>query len=178
MFDILSKIQERHPTAFIGGGSLRDRFYGKDVKDIDIFIPCNVDGANELYDYDAEESGLSSILDTMIVQKAQAIYMDSNLTDQRFIPVVYTCEYAGVPVDIVYIESNFKDTVDSFDLSINQIGSNGVEIYRTDAFKNTVDNGIITIENINRADRQKQRVERIRAKYPEFTITTKDGEIV
>lgn len=167
MFKVLERVQRHYPKAFIAGGALRDIHYNKPVKDVDIFIPTYKGvWAETLIDVLKEE-----FKDCDVMVKAHSIYMDSNLADSRFLPLVLEVIVKGQSYDIIFIEaSGLPEVVEYFDLSICQIAHNGTTMYQSQAFKDTEKTGIITIQNINREDRQASRIARILKKYPEFKV--------
>ncbi|MDE2104197.1 MAG: hypothetical protein KGL39_43575 [Patescibacteria group bacterium] len=151
---ILSQLQVVEPDAILAGGSLRDLYHGVKPKDLDFF--CRVfDG---YVDLGMRES------DTFDYEGMQ------------YILAVQTYRKFSLPVNLIFIvDTPTKTLLESFDLGICQIGFDGKQLIKTDAFEWDSKHSIITMRHIDRYRRSIQRYCRINQRYNfELTIPELD----
>lgn len=159
--DVLSKVQGVFPGAIIAGGALRDLQYGKPIKDVDIFCPVNY------YD-DSYEDVLYELFGNDITLMVASVYgREANL--ERNVHAVFELEIGDDKYDIILIDRVFNE-IERFDLSICQIAHDGTTLMTTSAYEQTRVDKVIRVMNINRPDRQRNRIERMLAKFPDFTV--------
>lgn len=182
---LIKEIQVYFPQAVIAGGALRDLYHGRQPKDIDVFIPVPEAEDNLWLDQIENLDPYFSTIRTNVYGQSGA----TSLPGFRTLHAIYRIfkgwltsgmecegtpfEYAKlIPVELIFIQGEDKRISDSFDINICQIEYNGEEVYYTPAFKYGVEHGVIAPVNINRADRQEGRLQRMKDKYPEYTIHT------
>ena len=154
----LLELQKSFPTAVIGGGCLRDLWFDKPVKDIDIFI-CNTTNERQL-DY---------IEGKILVKQT---YNYGNLSNIEVTRVVDEgTRIDGIPVELIFI--NNPDVMGRFDFSICQIMYDGDLVeYTSEFLQSTITNNIklLRCDNKKQFDRSMKRFDRLKEKYPEFII--------
>lgn len=166
--DVLAKIQGVFPGAIIAGGALRDIEYSKQPKDVDIFCPV------EEYEDGESFSKLEDIFPQAKIMAASLYGREKNM--ERDVMAVYNYDSGQYKYDFIICKPNAAN-LENFDLSICQISFDGRDYKRTAAYKQTQEDRIIKVMNINRPDRQEKRLQRIIAKFPEFGIDRREGEL-
>lgn len=166
---VLKKVQEVFPGACIAGGALRDLDHERHVKDVDIFCPVSEESFVDVESIDEKYYSMLVEKFPLITLKAVSTYGRSDL--QRQIYAVYNVtDDTGMVYEIIIIVA--KDEVaiiEMFDLSICQIGYDGQLIYRTKAYDDGKLDKVIRVMNVNRCDRQNNRMDRMLEKYPDYT---------
>jgi hypothetical protein len=197
---VLQKIQTVYPSAIIAGGALRDLYHGKPVKDVDIFISVNEwddeviesgrDEFDNFEDFLSEQAQVYKeqvkitkalgLKDLIKIKFASLYGRDGNLP--RDVMAVYRYRFNDLPYEIIFVKQEevyknpVQNTISWFDLSICQIGYDGVNIYSTNAYLETTRTKVIRIMNVNRKDRQANRMDRMLSKYPEYTAEQPHGQ--
>lgn len=158
---VLSKVQEYFPGAKIAGGCLRDSLLGHPVKDVDIFIPVDALFTKEDVPFElSADLGLALVSESVYGQKA-------NDLDSRDVMCVF--RYAGeYTYDFVFASPTDCD-IRTFDLSVCQIDYDGKTVGVSDDFMESLQTRKVYVMNVNRADRQAARMERILSKLTDFT---------
>ena len=177
--EVLYKVQQVFPPAVMAGGCLRDLWNNLQPKDVDIFIPvknevCAFPGGFDIEECPIkayEEQLLAMFPDATLV--AQNMYGRGNAELERTIFSVWHIQVHGIEYDVIFI----ADTVDitTFDINICQIACDGTDLLYTDAFVNGVAKKELKVMNINRTDRNMKRIERMKLKYPTWSVA--DGEL-
>jgi hypothetical protein len=169
--EVLAKVQAVCPRAIIGGGAVRDLFYGKTVKDIDIFVgPEYVDRMRI--------AGLH--LKAMVPygradQAEYAAFWGTRLLGVYDVDIEFDCECpSAIPVQLIVLKhfQGLEAGVSDFDLGFSQIGFDGARVYGSPLFWEDYRNGTITVpwaDVVNMA-RTERRLERMARKYPEKTV--------
>lgn len=177
--EVLYKVQQVFPPAVMAGGCLRDLWNNLQPKDVDIFVPVK----NEVYalpdGFDIEECPIKAYEEELLalfpdaVLVAQNMYGRGNAELERTIFSVWHIQVHGIEYDVIFI----ADTVDitTFDINICQIACDGTDLLYTDAFVNGVAKKELRVMNINRTDRNMKRIERMKLKYPTWSVA--DGEL-
>ncbi len=160
--EVLKDVQRVFPSAMIAGGALRDLFYNKPVKDVDIF--CNVEESPDDFD-----TLLMEVFPQLILTQGGGSSRYLGSTEGRLMYGIYQLHIEGITFEFIVTTPEACD-VTEFDLSICQATYDGNKVYLTDEFKATAETKIIKVCNINRADRQEERVQRILMKYPDFNV--------
>jgi hypothetical protein len=122
----LAQIKSYIPSAVIAGGCLRDREFGKKVKDIDIFVPVST----------STEADLKAVKEMLIELGWQEVHIDTAKTypdgcDTRVIGVVEAKLQGCPPIQVVVGEWNTENIFDHFDFGICQISFDGRTIKRS-----------------------------------------------
>ena len=166
--EVLAKLQTVFSEAIIGGGALRDLDYDKSVKDVDIFIPitCCPDGLFDSYI-------MEMFAGTDIKALPAALYgQEHEINFSRIIYAVYEVNLHGKPFNIIITNNDGYD-IGTFDFSICQIKFDGKEFTTTEAYEETKRTKVITLmTNKQSVERVSGRVERLRAKFPDFKFDT------
>lgn len=178
--DVLKTIQQVYPTAVIAGGCLRDTIYGKEIKDIDFFIPYAPKGQclsqtleklQELLDLDHELINLSDDADSEDYKAWQE--------EDRKVISVMAFRIDGVEHQLVFLEPDEK-MIDKFDLSFCQILFDGETLETTQMFRDTFNTKVVTLgEGRQINSRIASRIKRFARKFPELTfpqLPEKDDE--
>lgn len=168
---VLDEIQQKHPLAVIAGGSLRDLYYGKTPKDVDIFIPItSIENFNHQGLQD-EVHRLDNNFGVKLFQGYGFSLRDSSRSDRlKTIQAVYGINYLGIAFDIIAILCDAEHVIDDFDMSINQIEFDGDLLHTTQAFHDTFNTHIITYVNRDERPREESRLKRIKDKFPDFEV--------
>ena len=164
------------PEAVVAGGAMRDLYFGKPHKDLDIFIQTG-----------PAPAGLASAINILkrefgsptAVCTAPCVYMGWNPEVAGF--VNFTIH--GEDVQIVGINRDafsMAAILRRIDFGICQIGWDGTNIEFTTAFFTDVANRTFTVnrqDNDNDLSRTYRRFERISARYPEHRIVVPAGQM-
>ena len=162
--EVLSKVQSVFPGAVIAGGALRDLHYGTPIKDVDIFCPVDQcpDG---LFD-----APLSSVFGYDLLLHKSSCYGRNDIPDaDRTIYAIYGLNNHEYDYDII-VAAPLECQIKTFDLSICQISFDGSRIKTSEEYDRTREDKVIRVLNINRTDRQRNRVERMLVKFPDFAV--------
>lgn len=157
---VLNKIRAAFPGAVIAGGALRDLYHKRPVKDVDIFVPHFPYESSTVFDMFPE-----IVLDKDTIYGRDHVDKDAD----RDIFAIFKLVDNGVKFDIIFAANKACD-MNTFDLDICQINYDGEKVSATDAFMRCVKEKFIRVMNINRTDRQAKRLERMKAKYPDYEI--------
>ena len=164
--EVLQQIQVMFPSAIIAGGALRDLWHNKPIKDVDIFIPV-IDCDDDLF------SAHIKSIDPQAIVIAASIYGQTATGDPtglRYIHAVWQMLIKGTIYEVIFIQDRNSDILEDFDISICQIGYDGNSLKTTAAFNRSIFDKVLRVCNINRGDRQINRITRIHSKYTEYTI--------
>jgi hypothetical protein len=177
--EILSQVQKKHPEAIIAGGFLRDLYFSKEFKDIDIFV-------NELpddkYDYPISEISVSFFPKTSCNMQYS--------TDDQIREVQYFNWFPIEPNGLWQFESRFEINiievansdlvarVQEHDFDFCQVWTDGKEIHGVEILqqvKQTKEVTMVQCENSKQLERSLRRWERFQEKYPGFSLKYKEG---
>lgn len=164
--ETLKDIQFIWPTAVLAGGCIRDSLYGKEVKDVDIFIQTD--------DMNPSVRGLELALGCEIecltrttATEEYEQFMEE--TDRQLIDI-YRFYRGGVEHQLIFLRPDEK-MVEKFDLSFCQVLFDGKHMTSTLAFEKTLDTKVVTLgEGRPMTPRIGRRVERFKVKFPELTF--------
>lgn len=145
-----------HPV--IGGGALRDSILNRPIKDVDVFIRAQ--------DYDSLDSPQTKFIrPPIIVQRGYG-------RDDMYGAWDFKEQIAGYDVQLIL--ADFEDKVSlahSFDLGIARVTYDGHELYISNDFKLDAADKAFRIrraDNRYELERSLKRIERLKAKYPDF----------
>jgi hypothetical protein len=172
--------------AVVAGGCLRDLLYGKESKDIDLFVvvpedfpyKTSIDLAQALAD---ELNGCHSLLDCLaspsVHPKGSSTYDDFKLR-KEVLHVVGIPATTEIPtIDIIYMNEDAvgtKNVSDTFDFTINMVEYDGHTLYKSNGFIDTMNTKNIrqVRDNVDcNAERTQKRIEKLSNKFPEHTWT-------
>ena len=164
--ECLFEIQKDFPNAVIAGGCLRDCYFKREIKDVDIFIP-EVDNA-------ALEKFLVNKYNVSITRNIQAKKYD-NVKNPEVDQVITVANAAGkYPVDFIAVDVNKERVLARFDYDICQLSYDLNNFIMTDEFKNCTKTKTIHLIRCDDADQWKRstgaRLDKLRGKYPEFAV--------
>jgi hypothetical protein len=142
----LRALRVYHPDLIIAGGAVRDLLFGKPVKDVDYLTAS-----------EATASSLAHLWDLKMVSDPS--YQATDLVFQD----------AGKTRDVILV-ADLWNRIGSFPDSISQCWFDGTYVYGTSEFMRTYMTEIIT-HSTSITD---ERLQRIRAKYPEFVLEGND----
>ena len=166
--NVLSEVQGVFPGAIIAGGALRDLFLGKEVKDVDIFIPIK--------SRDIEDEHISDVYSLFPEAEPHPSHTygvkSSPEDEERDLFAIFKMERNGIKYDLIFGTPQSCD-MNNFDINICQIIFNGSDLIVSPFFIEAVRDRHIRVLNINRTDRNRARLERIASKYPEYTTEDK-----
>jgi len=169
--EILSQVQKKHPEAIIAGGFLRDLYFGKEFKDIDIFVanPIGFISGSFVKDssYDMTYSTDSEISE---VQKLQWY----PLNEFGWLDTSPSFE-----VNIICVPSgNLDARVQEYDFDFCQVWTDGKEIHGVEILQQVQQTKDVTLgqcENSKQLERSLRRWDRFKEKYPGFSLKYKEG---
>ncbi len=149
----LSAVQKVYPSAILAGGYLRDAFFGRSQKDIDIFV-----------DYSEVITGLPG----SVVNTASG-YMDNGDVD-----LVWELKGYALPVQVIMLREGLTamSRCLEHDFDFCQIWHDGWSTGCTSAFANANMDEITLVhcENQKEFDRSMRRWKRLSVKYPECVL--------
>jgi hypothetical protein len=161
---VLEAIRVKYPTAIIAGGAPRDFYYGKEVKDIDVWI------AKDMNSLEFETIGTTEF------KSVSSGYPDSTMN-------VLKGTMFGVDVDIIFVacHDNEVDIVNDFADDLSKVWFDGT-IHVCHESREAYDRkfNLFSYEDkaIDRNSRalRRERMMRIKDKYPEIAHVRKVGE--
>jgi hypothetical protein len=161
--EILSQVQKKHPEAVIAGGFLRDLYFGKEFKDIDIFVS---NPAGFISDSFIKDSSYDMTYST-----------DSEISEVQ--KLWYDAEDTNFEVNIICVPSgNLNARVQEHDFDFCQVWTDGKEIYGVEILqqvKQTNEVTLVQCENSKQLARSLRRWDRFQEKYPGFSLKYKEG---
>lgn len=179
--EVLEKVQQVFPSAVIAGGALRDTFLNKPIKDVDIFIPVpsgmTLDDAYESIWNMFDRYSWTIQLDPFSKYGTTKTETDAD----RDLYAIYKLERLIVPEDTrafwcpsgekydLILCTEEAANIDTFDINLCQITFDGVMLSYSAAFQDAVDRKVLKVMNVNRTDRNKARMERLKQKFPDYT---------
>lgn len=147
-----------HPV--IGGGALRDSILGRPIKDVDVFLRAK--------DHEHLNSELTTFIRPPIL--VQHGYGRADMHGAWN----FNQQLSGYDVQLILADFNdLHDLAHTFDIGIARVTFDGVKLYVTDEFKRDAEDKAFRIhrcDNQYELERSLRRVERLKAKYPEFTL--------
>lgn len=173
--DTLKRVQEVFPLAKIAGGALRDLQYNRTVKDVDIFIPIsrtedsNASEVNVL----AAIQRIEEIFDT-VVSPTIPVYFKETTEDfikaGRLLETVQNTQIGDTHYELIVGTPESCD-IEKFDFSICQISYDGTELKTTEAYRRTLETGLIEFNKDWRTPtRAKERIAKMKAKFPDLQM--------
>lgn len=163
--EVFWEVKKTFPGAIIAGGALRDWYLGKEVKDVDIFVPWHpvqgpmLDGWKPMSVEFLEEEGYGL---------------------QRAVQGVWEKEVEGIKFQIIkvsFLGPNFVyDLMHNFDIGLCKVWgrTEGVfeaeEVYFHPDFVKDAYNRTLTVTNFETPQSTVKRMKRLSAKYPDFKV--------
>lgn len=166
--DVLSKLHAGgFPSAIVAGGAIRDYIFGKPIKDIDVFVSYA-----DTYDYLFPISHFAHHLERNVFKEDWSSYVDIPDVDSVYSVLPFTGE---LPVQIIVMKPGLSpvERVDQLDFGFCQAYYDGESVKHTWGFHEDANRKTITLircENQQEFDRSIIRYERLKQKYPEFTL--------
>lgn len=169
--ELLEKIQEHQYLAVIAGGCLRDLDHGKEISDVDIFVP-----QLPTLEFTARGTHVQDIPELVVVKEGNFYWMRQSQGANR----VLKCEYKGIAVDIVEMLGidNLWHVINRFDYGLNRIAYDGDRIYTSEYYEHDKKNKTFTMRVCNDMSHFKFMLDkyenRIKVKYPEYKLVIGD----
>lgn len=173
---ILQEVQQKYPEAIIAGGFLRDLFFGKEFKDIDIFVSWQ--SPLHLGSYDFPDDFIESSTCDMSYSTDNEI---ANVDKLYFSVEMHYPENYVKLFELNIIEVQAKDLaarVQEHDFDFCQVYTDGKQIYGANILQQILDTKTITLvqcENAKQWQRSMKRWDRFQEKYPGFKLKIKEG---
>ena len=167
--EILSQVQKKHPEAIIAGGFLRDLYFGKAFKDIDIFVANPVGYISPAFTRDSKYD-MTYSTDSEI-SEVEKLWYDTIETVINY--------SSPIEVNIICVPSgNLTARVQEHDFDFCQVYTDGKQIYGAEILQQVQQTKQITLvqcENTKQLERSLRRWDRFQEKYPGFTLKYKEG---
>jgi hypothetical protein len=167
--EILFQVQKKHPEAIIAGGFLRDLYFGKKFKDIDIFVANPIGYISDSFIRDTSYD-MTYSTDSEISEVQKLWYDISSMEGLGF---------DAFEVNIICVPSgNLVDRVQEHDFDFCQVHTDGKQIYGAEILQQVQQTKQITLvqcENQKQLKRSLRRWDRFQEKYPGFTLKYKEG---
>jgi hypothetical protein len=169
--EILSQVQKKHPEAIIAGGFLRDLYFGKEFKDVDIFVANPIGFISGSFVKDSSYD-MTYSTDSEISEVQKLWYTDWDLEDGDM--VFYKFE-----VNVICVPSgNLTARVQEHDFDFCQVWTDGKEIHGVEILHQVQQTKKVTLvqcENSRQLERSLRRWDRFQEKYPGFSLKYKEG---
>lgn len=184
----LELIHKEFPSAIIAGGAIRDLYGERQIKDVDIFIPVNIDKIEGDFDFlytvysiffpptDSFDIHCDTVIKVVCGEGYGIKLTPADSDEGRDIYCIINVTRNSVSYDLVFCEPKGAD-VKSFDIGICQAYFDGSCVVATEEFIQGFDTKTIEVLNVNRTDRNERRVQRLKEKYPEFKVKYYGEEI-
>lgn len=176
--EVLERIQDKFPGACIAGGAIRDTILEGNIKDVDIFIPVtvphwNLFGADQAFIYDCQDTLKRMFVGYDIKLDESSVYGVASADNaSRDLYSILKLQKAFL-YDLILCTPAACD-VSTFDINICQCKFDGKNLEYTEACIDGWLYSYIQVMNMNRSDRNERRVERLKHKYPEFSVREYD----
>ncbi len=170
----------------VAGGCLRDLLYGKESKDIDLFVVVPEDfpyaKSIELAQALSDELNGAYTLEAQTVSpsvhpKGSSTYDDFKLRREVLHVVGIPATSDNKTIDIIFMNEDAvgaKNVSDTFDFTINMVEFDGYTLYKSNGFIDTMNTKNIrqVRDNVDcNAERTQKRIEKLSTKFPEHTWT-------
>lgn len=167
---ILALVQIKFPHAIMAGGCLRDIDYDRldKVKDVDIFVPAS-DFKTDAFHYSMQALFGTDVVSDNSGLKEYTEGYDLQEAEGRSIFGLYRVPVDGYNFEIIF-GSDQTATIEDFDLSICQIGFDGIKVFTTQEYDDTKQSNVIRLVNARPAHRNGERVARIKDKFPSMEV--------
>ena len=160
----LKEIQKTFPNAVIAGGCLRDLACGKEIKDVDVFIPNSKEIQEDLNDFKLNHT-------TQIIRTVKDSYGNWACNDVKDI---LTLTWGSLQVEIITVDVTKDHIVDRFDFGICQVQYDGTEVYYTKEFEKDYLNKTFTLINCKNEEQHTRSIKRFEAfhkgKYSDYSL--------
>lgn len=159
--DALALVKRTFPGAIIAGGFLRDAFFGRQKKDIDIFVPFDAD----------ERTSLSMELDGF-KRLSWSGYMVGG--EVEMVWELKDSDSFGYPVQVIMLRAGLdvEERARAHDFDFCQVWHDGT-FWRESldfASRNMYEVTLVHCESQKEFDRSMRRWERLKQKYPDMTL--------
>jgi hypothetical protein len=181
---LLRRIQQKYPHAILAGGALRDLDNQREVKDLDIFIVK--DEKWDALEILSELIGVKGTFGDKGKHGSDTLDALSEVYDFRMYPPglmppvqviemsCAACEMGmGLDLPVVNPAVFLAAQLERFDIGLCQIGWDGTNIQYTQAYTHDKVNKTLTVMHNDTYGATINRVIRIHAKYPDFTVVDK-----
>ena len=139
--DALAECQLKDSTAIIAGGCLRDLYFGKEPKDVDIFT-------GQLPDWPLANEG------------------HFDYKGMQYVLGVADYERDDIKFNVIVVEPVASSVlIETFDLGFCQIAFDGTKLIKSRAFLWDAKYGVITLKHIDRYSHSIRRYARINERY-------------
>ena len=167
--EILSQVQKKHPEAIVAGGFLRDLYFGKKFKDIDIFVTNPVGFIS--FDFIAETKYDMTYSTDSEISEVQKLWYDTIGTVINY--------SSPIEVNTICVPSgDLIARVQEHDFDFCQVYTDGKQIYGVEILQQVQQTKEVTLvqcENAKQLERSLRRWDRFQEKYPGFTLKYKEG---
>lgn len=155
LVNVLKEVQVYDPKAILAGGCLRDIFYGRPYKDVDIFTRVMPDW----------EGMTSSGMD---------------YEGMKYVQAVAEIRRDDAVINLILVEANTENwpLIESFDFGFCQIGFDGTQLMKTPGFEGDYKHGRITLYYIDRYPRSIRRYAGWATKYSGMEIAIPQLEVL
>jgi|HubBroStandDraft_4_1064222.scaffolds.fasta_scaffold00554_13 hypothetical protein len=160
---LLKHVGLHFPEVVLAGGALRDLSRGKPIKDVDLFVnPHEKDTEFMVVNFEAE-------------LKSCALMHDDSYPPKRCLQDIYRFSWADYMAEVIVVTdpiiTDIPSLVDTFDIGLCQVGMDRRgTIYASSAFWKDMAQQTLTVVNDRTPVSTWRRLNRIGAKYPEYTI--------
>lgn len=173
--NILKKVREQVSTnAVIAGGYIRDVFYGRKPKDIDIFIPFEEPG---FIDVQMHRMHAKELIGAKYMPQCEVTRIWDVPVHNPMNIIQYPCVYLGseIPVQIIMLAPGLtiEERIAEYDFGICQCWTDGSGIYATEHFMQdylTSSCTLVYCEDDVQYARSMRRWDRLKQKFPEKTL--------
>lgn len=157
----LADVRACFPGAILAGGFLRDVILGREPKDIDIFVPCSLT---------ADPGDLD-----MVPMRGAAEYMEQTEVDD-----IWDVRGYELPVQVIMLAPDLDpvERARAHDFGICQVWHDGEQLHHSGNFERDVMAKTFTLcicEDKKEFTRSMRRWERLRVKFPEFTLVVPES---
>lgn len=146
VFHTLKKEVPAFKNAVVAGGYLRNRLYGIEPKDLDIFVPCLKSTDFNAFMYGPLETINKVGLFRSKQKDNNGEYVNTNLRGQFNFVTKDGLEVDIMPMKLA-VEGFGNNLIETFPFANQQIFHDGKRVYTSDRFNSDLNNGTMTLVN-------------------------------
>jgi len=174
---VLLKIQKDIPCAIIAGGAIRDQYHGKEINDIDIYVPESAGGVyKEKYWKEVFDLAIGQLFSSDDIEMLGEVDDDGAYTEKNHITGVWEISKSSTKYNIIITAIDPTEYVERyFDVGLCKAYCDGKKLHFTADFMHDTQFKRLTLvaEDIDQEEFDKMmdnHIKKLKLKYPTHTL--------